>query len=106
MLQYIRECLYALLHLTLRVYTDLNHYNYIMEVERAIRGKYKAYTVSEKKAILEETKVSSTREVAGKYGMNEATIYDHGVLKIYIYSATNPTKSHFKQQLDLRLDSC
>ena len=25
-----------------------------MEVEREIRGKYKAYTVSEKKAILEE----------------------------------------------------
>ena len=45
-----------------------------MEVEREIRGKYKAYTVSEKKAILEETKVSSNRVVARKYCMNEATI--------------------------------
>ena len=34
----------------------------------------KAYTVGEKKAILEETKVYSTREVAKMYGMNEATI--------------------------------
>ena len=56
------------------VYTDLNHYNYIMEVEREICGKYKAYTVGEKKAILEGCKVSSTREVAKKYCMNEATI--------------------------------
>ena len=56
------------------MYIDLNHYNYIMEVEREIRGKYKAYTVGEKKAILEETKVSSTWEVARKYCMNEATI--------------------------------
>ena len=45
-----------------------------MEVEREIRGKYKAYTVSEKKAILEETKVSSNQVVARKYCMNEATI--------------------------------
>ena len=45
-----------------------------MEVEREIRGKYKAYTVSEKKANLEETKVSSTRVVARKYCMNKATI--------------------------------
>ena len=56
------------------VYTDHKHYNYIIEVEREICGKYKAYTVGEKKAILEETKVSSTREVARKYCMNEATI--------------------------------
>ena len=54
------------------MYTDLNHYNYIME--REICGKYKAYIVSEKKSILEETKVSSTREVARKFCMNEATI--------------------------------
>ena len=57
-------CIDLLLHITLRVYADLKHYNYIMEVEREIRGKYKACTVTEKKAILEETKVSSTREVA------------------------------------------
>ena len=63
-----------LLQITLRVYTDLKHYNYIMEVGCEIRGKHKAYTVSEKKAILEETKVSSTRVVARKYCMNEATI--------------------------------
>ena len=56
------------------VYTDHKHYNYIMEVERKVRGKYKAYTVSEKKAILDETKVSSTRVVARKYCMNEATL--------------------------------
>ena len=67
-------CTDLLLHITLRVYIDLKHYSYIMEVEREIRGKYKAYTVSEKKTILEETKVSSTREVARKYCMNEATI--------------------------------
>ena len=30
----------------------------IMELQREIRGKYKSYTVSEKKAILEETKGS------------------------------------------------
>ena len=58
----------------MQVCTDLKHYNYIMEVEREICGKYKAYTVSEKKAILEETKVSSTRVVARKYCMNKATI--------------------------------
>ena len=63
-----------LLHITVLMYTDLNHYNYIMEVEREIHGKYKAYTVSEKKAILEEIKISSTREVAKQYCMNEATI--------------------------------
>ena len=56
------------------VYTDHKHYNYIMEVEREVRGKYKAYTVSEKKAILDETKVSSTRVVARKYCKSEATI--------------------------------
>ena len=67
-------CTDLLLHITLRVYTDLKHYNYIMQVGRKIRGKYKAYTVSEKKAILEETKVSSTRVVARKYCMNEATV--------------------------------
>ena len=67
-------CTDLFLHITLRVYSDLNYYNYIMEVEREICGKYKAYTVSEKKAILEETKVSSTQEVARKYCMNEATI--------------------------------
>ena len=80
-------CTDLLLHITLRVYTDLKHYNYIMEVGREIRGKYKAYTVSEKKAILEETKVSSTREVAKKYCMND------GVLMIYIYRAINPINS-------------
>ena len=63
-------CTDLLLHITLRVYTDLKHYNYIMEVEKEIREKYKAYTGNEKKAILEETKVSSTRE----YCMNEATL--------------------------------
>ena len=67
-------CTDLLLHITVRVYTDLKHYNYIMEVEREIRGKYKAYTVSEKKAILEETKVSSTRVVARKNCKSEATI--------------------------------
>ena len=67
-------CIGLLLHITLRVYTDLKHYNYIMEVEREICGKYKAYTVSEKNAILKETKVSSTRVVARKYCINEATI--------------------------------
>ena len=67
-------CTDLLLHITVLVYTDLNHYNYIMVVEREIRGKYKAYTVGEKKAILEETKLYSTREVAKKYCMNEATI--------------------------------
>ena len=35
----------------------------ILEVEHEICGKYKSCTVSEKKAILEETKVSSTQEV-------------------------------------------
>ena len=35
----------------------------IMELQREICEKYKSNTVSEKKAILEETKVSSTREV-------------------------------------------
>ena len=66
-------CTDLLLHIISRVYTDLKHYNY-MEVEREICGKYKAYTISEKKAILEETKVSSTRVVARKYCINEATI--------------------------------
>ena len=42
-------CTDLLLHITVLVYTDLNHYNYIMEVEREICGKYKAYTVGEKK---------------------------------------------------------
>ena len=46
----------------------------IMELQREIRGKYESYTISEKKAILEETKIPSTREVARKYCMNEATI--------------------------------
>ena len=36
-------CTDLLLHITLRVYTDLKHYNYIMVVEREIRGNYKAY---------------------------------------------------------------
>ena len=67
-------CTDLLLLITLRVYTDLKHYNYIMEVEREIRGKYKACTVTEKKAILEETKVSSARVVARKCCINEATI--------------------------------
>ena len=67
-------CTDPLLHITLRVYTDVKHCNYIMKVGRKICGKYKAYTVSEKKAILEETKVSSTRVEARKYCMNEATI--------------------------------
>ena len=67
-------CTDLLLHITLRVYTDLKHYNYIMEVEREICEKYKAYTGNEKKAILEETKVSSTRVVSRKYCMNEATL--------------------------------
>ena len=53
-------CTDLLLYITVLVYIDLNHYNYIMEVEREIRGKYKAYTVGEKKAILEETKVSES----------------------------------------------
>ena len=35
-------CTDLLLHITLQVYTDLKHYNYIMEVKREIRGKYKA----------------------------------------------------------------
>ena len=87
MLEYIR-CTDLLLHITVLVYTDLNHYNYIMKVEREIRGKYKAYTVGEKKAILEETKVSSTREVAKKYCMNEATIRRWRTQN-FIYSATN-----------------
>ena len=42
-------CTDLLLHITLRVYADFKHYNYIMEVEREIRGKYKACTVTEKK---------------------------------------------------------
>ena len=67
-------CTDLLLHITLRVYTDLKHYNYIMEVEHEIREKYKAYTGNEKKAILEETKVSATRVVSRKYCMNEATL--------------------------------
>ena len=75
-----------LLHITVLVYADLNHYDYIIEVERDISRKYKAYPIGKKKAILEETKVYSTREVAKKYCMNEATII---VLRIYIYSATN-----------------
>ena len=75
------------------MYTDLKHYNYIMEVEREIRGKYKAYTVSQKKAILEETKGSSTRVIARVENIVWVKQqYDDGVLKIYIYSATNPIK--------------
>ena len=87
--EYIRECLHALLpgraiksktpgdlqestttttalllHITLRVYTDFKiNTIIIMELQREICEKYKSNTVSEKKAILEETKVSSTREV-------------------------------------------
>ena len=63
-------CTDLFLNITLRVYTDLNHYNYIMEVQREFCGKYKSYPVSEEKAILEETKLSSTREVALKDCMN------------------------------------
>ena len=42
-------CTDLLFHSTLRVYTDLKHYNYIMELEHEICGKYKAYTVVRRK---------------------------------------------------------
>ena len=55
-----------------------------MEVQREIPGNYKSYNVSEKKGILEGTKVSSTREVARKYCMNEATIRRRRILDLHL----------------------
>ena len=92
-------CPDLLLHITLRVCTDLKHYNYIMEVKFEICGKYIAYTVSEKKAILEETKVYLTRVVARKYCMNEATIRRWRPQDLHL-------QLNKSQAADLRLDSC
>ena len=68
-LEYIGGCLYVLILyyillcecIQILIITII-----ILEVEHEIRGKYKSYTVSEKKAILEETKVTSTQEVPSK----------------------------------------
>ena len=77
MLEFIKECLYALIYyyILLRECIQISIITIIIvEVQRKIPGNYKSYNVSGKKGILEGTKVSSTREVARKYCMNEATI--------------------------------
>ena len=65
-LEYLKECLNALIYYYILlcecIQISINTI-IIMELQREICGKYKSYAVSEKKAILEETNVSSTREV-------------------------------------------
>ena len=62
-------CTDLLLHITMRVYTDLKHYNYIMEVKCEICGKHKAHTVSEKQGWgqVQLTKYSSTPSTPNIY---------------------------------------
>ena len=54
--------------------STLHHQSAMEEIPRKVRGKYRSYSIAEKKAILEETETTSTCAVATKYNMCESTI--------------------------------